>query len=115
MQLITVLSKTMLVMYKIEGQNDRKEKLEEYATKLEQSLKRKQTNEVENNKRKLNEAKINSGTEEESAASDCSNKDIEVKVDNIEHGGYDISNKLKKVNLKAIEAYIKNKKNKRKQ
>ena len=39
MKSITVLSETMLVICKTEGKNNRKGKLEEYARKIEKSLK----------------------------------------------------------------------------
>ena len=58
MKSITVLSETILVICKTEGTNNRKEKLEECARKIEKNLQYSKINETENNKRKLNETEI---------------------------------------------------------
>ena len=114
MQSITVLSETMLVLCKIDGKLDRQEKLNKCATKIEQSLKKKLKEDHKNNKRKLNEAKIE--PQVDSSISDSSQLavDIEIERNYINNGKYDVKTNLEKINIKDMAAHSQQKKNKKK-
>ena len=100
MKSVTVLSEIMLIICKIEGKNDRKEKLEECIRKIEKNLQYSKTNETENNKRKLNQTEIETNSESNTTHSSQLEEEIEMENYYMNNSRYDVSTKLKKLIIK---------------